>query len=184
MDIQRVADQSQREKAAPVVWEQACLEEVCGSCSMLINGRPRQACTALIKGPILKESCEFSPFGWLPCQSFLSIRDLACEPKTHVCSIISGFRGGVEADGIHMREGLAPSKTRKCNICARYVLPTCMTCGCCLEACPQWRCSLQSMGPAVDLPARASSTPHPTGNNASPRAVPCPPYGKKGGRIQ
>src|SRR5690242_11065672 len=32
----------------PPAWEAACLEEVCGTCSMLINGRPRQACTALV----------------------------------------------------------------------------------------------------------------------------------------
>src|SRR3954453_5990136 len=32
----------------PPAWEAACLEEVCGTCSMLINGKPRQACTALI----------------------------------------------------------------------------------------------------------------------------------------
>src|SRR4051794_8732872 len=33
---------------APPVWEAACLEEVCGSCTMLINGRVRQACSALV----------------------------------------------------------------------------------------------------------------------------------------
>src|SRR3989339_873425 len=35
-------------KVTPVAWEQGCLEEVCGSCTMLINGRPRQSCTALV----------------------------------------------------------------------------------------------------------------------------------------
>src|ERR1039458_3080329 len=33
---------------APVVCECNCLEEVCGSCTMVINGRVRQACSALI----------------------------------------------------------------------------------------------------------------------------------------
>ncbi len=42
-----------------VVWEAACLEEVCGSCTMLINGKVRQACSALIdsllaEGPVIK----------------------------------------------------------------------------------------------------------------------------------
>ena len=32
----------------PVVWECNCLEEVCGACTMLVNGRVRQACTALV----------------------------------------------------------------------------------------------------------------------------------------
>jgi succinate dehydrogenase / fumarate reductase iron-sulfur subunit len=30
------------------VWESVCLEEVCGSCTMLINGRVRQSCSAMI----------------------------------------------------------------------------------------------------------------------------------------
>ncbi len=54
MQIQKNPFTSKGEKVEPVVWEQGCLEEVCG-CSMLINGKPRQACTALIE-PILLET--------------------------------------------------------------------------------------------------------------------------------
>ena len=36
------------EKVNPVVWDSNCMEEVCGACSMLINGVPRQACAALV----------------------------------------------------------------------------------------------------------------------------------------
>ena len=36
-------------KVAPVVWECNCLEEVCGACAMVINGRPRPACSALVE---------------------------------------------------------------------------------------------------------------------------------------
>ena len=35
-------------EVAPVAWDCSCLEEVCGACSMLINGRVRQACSALV----------------------------------------------------------------------------------------------------------------------------------------
>jgi succinate dehydrogenase / fumarate reductase iron-sulfur subunit len=35
-------------EVAPVAWECNCLEEVCGACTMLVNGRVRQACTALV----------------------------------------------------------------------------------------------------------------------------------------
>ena len=34
---------------APPVWEAACLEEVCGSCTMVINDKVRQGCTALVQ---------------------------------------------------------------------------------------------------------------------------------------
>ena len=39
---------SKGQKVHPVVWDSNCMEEVCGACSMLINGVPRQACAALI----------------------------------------------------------------------------------------------------------------------------------------
>jgi succinate dehydrogenase / fumarate reductase iron-sulfur subunit len=35
-------------QTTPVVYESGCLEEVCGACTMLINGRTRQACSALV----------------------------------------------------------------------------------------------------------------------------------------
>ncbi len=58
---------------APVAYEANCLEEVCGSCSMLINGRVRQACSALIDH-LLAESSE--PIDLRPLSKFPVIRDL------------------------------------------------------------------------------------------------------------
>jgi succinate dehydrogenase iron-sulfur subunit len=42
----------------PITYDSNCLEEVCGSCAMLINGRARMACSALVdklEQPILLE---------------------------------------------------------------------------------------------------------------------------------
>ena len=36
-----------KETTTPV-WDSGCLEEVCGACTMLINGKTRQSCSALI----------------------------------------------------------------------------------------------------------------------------------------
>src|SRR3569623_956824 len=30
------------------VWDAGCLEEVCGACTMVINGKVRQSCSALV----------------------------------------------------------------------------------------------------------------------------------------
>src|SRR3954470_16645164 len=30
------------------VWDSGCLEEVCGACTMIINGKVRQSCSALV----------------------------------------------------------------------------------------------------------------------------------------
>src|SRR5437660_10458715 len=32
----------------PVVYDSGCLEEVCGACTMIINGKVRQSCSALV----------------------------------------------------------------------------------------------------------------------------------------
>ncbi len=47
-DPARTRSRRRGKKVAPVVWESVCLEEVCGACTMIINGRVRQACTALV----------------------------------------------------------------------------------------------------------------------------------------
>ena len=48
MDIQANPENSKGEKVAPVVWDCNCLEEVCGSCTMVINRKVRQSCSALV----------------------------------------------------------------------------------------------------------------------------------------
>ena len=68
-DIQRNPTTQSGESVNPVTWDCNCLEEVCGSCTMLINGKVKQACTALIDSleqPVILE----------PMSKFPVIRDL------------------------------------------------------------------------------------------------------------
>ncbi|MDN3508119.1 MAG: 2Fe-2S iron-sulfur cluster-binding protein, partial [Simkaniaceae bacterium] len=74
MQIQRTPVNKKGKKVTPVTWEQGCLEEVCGSCSMLINGRPRQACTAIIAKIIEKSNSNTITLA--PFTKFPLIRDL------------------------------------------------------------------------------------------------------------
>ena len=49
--LQKVAAQSSTadgDAVAPVAWDCNCLEEVCGACTMNINGKIRQSCSALV----------------------------------------------------------------------------------------------------------------------------------------
>ena len=48
MEIQKNPVTRHGTRTSPPAWEQNCLENVCGSCSMLINGRPMQACSVLV----------------------------------------------------------------------------------------------------------------------------------------
>ena len=47
MEIRRNPVNAKGEKTTPITWDMNCLEEVCGACSMVINGKPRQSCSAL-----------------------------------------------------------------------------------------------------------------------------------------
>src|SRR5690606_21099018 len=72
MEIQKNPVNSKGEKTTPVAWEMSCLEEVCGACSMVINGRARQACAALVdklEHPIRLE----------PMKTFPVVRDLVVD---------------------------------------------------------------------------------------------------------
>src|SRR5258708_973349 len=48
MEIRKNPVTRKKKKVSPVVWESVCLEEVCGSCTMIINSKVRQSCTALV----------------------------------------------------------------------------------------------------------------------------------------
>ena len=74
--LQRIAANAKTvedEAVAPVAWDCNCLEEVCGACTMVINGRVRQACSALVDRLLEDhpEEIELRPAGKFPV-----VRDL------------------------------------------------------------------------------------------------------------
>jgi succinate dehydrogenase / fumarate reductase iron-sulfur subunit len=117
---------------APVVWECSCLEEVCGSCTMVINGRVRQSCSALIDELLAERPglIELQPMSKFPV-----VRDLVVDrrrlfralEKTHIWVRIDGY----------FNRGRGPLQTRETQE-DLYPYSKCMSCGCCLEACPQY----------------------------------------------
>ncbi|MDX1683583.1 MAG: 2Fe-2S iron-sulfur cluster-binding protein, partial [Phycisphaeraceae bacterium] len=62
-------------ETTPVAYEVACLEEVCGSCTMVINGRVRQGCSALVDQ--LRDGEE--PITLEPMSKFPVVRDLVVD---------------------------------------------------------------------------------------------------------
>ena len=58
MDIRKNPINADGVRVPPIVWDCSCLEEVCGTCTMRINGQVRQSCSALVdklKWPITLE---------------------------------------------------------------------------------------------------------------------------------
>lgn len=145
------------EKVAPIVYSSGCLEEVCGSCSMLINGRPRQACTALIQKLI--DQSGSTTITLAPFTKFPLIRDLVVD-RSSMFENLQKARAWVDIDqGIDRGPGpkIFPDLQQ-----IRYSLSTCMTCGCCLEACPQVNEKSAFIGPVVISQARLFNL-HPVG---------------------
>ncbi len=120
-------------EAKPVTYEAACLEEVCGSCTMVINGRVRQACSTLVD-ELLKETSGGS-ITIEPMTKFPVVRDLQVD-RQRMFEGLKKIQGWVPLDGLHAL-GSGPRESPEDQE-TRYALSRCMTCGCCLEACPQF----------------------------------------------
>ncbi len=157
MDIQKNPRNTKGEQVAPIAWEQGCLEEVCGSCSMLINGRPRQACTAMIHEILLTTKRPFLTLA--PFTKFPLVRDLVVDRNKMFDDLIK-VRAWIDTDDA-LDIGPGPKIDPKVQE-ARYILSTCMTCGCCSEACPQVNAKSPFMGPAPISQVRYFNA-HPTG---------------------
>lgn len=141
------------EKTTPVAWESNCLEEVCGACSMNINGRARQACSALVdhlRQPIVLE----------PMASFPVIRDLMVD-RSVMFRNLKRVKAWIPVDGTYDL-GPGPRYAEK-EQQLRYELSKCMTCGVCLEACPNFNDRSRFMGPQP-LGQVLLHNMHPTGN--------------------
>lgn len=132
--LQKIAAQATTadgESTTPVAWDCNCLEEVCGACTMLINGRTRQACSALVDRLLEdQDSLELRPMSKFPV-----LRDL-CVDRRRMFQALEKVQAWIEVDDYFDR-GAGPRESPQMQG-TRYPLSECMTCGCCVEACPQY----------------------------------------------
>lgn len=119
-------------QTTPVAWDCNCLEEICGACTMVINGRVRQACTALVDQ---LTSSGGSTITLEPMTKFPVMRDLVVDRRRMFHSL-KRVQAWVPVDGYHY-SGAGPAVSAADQEEA-YPLSQCMTCGCCMEACPQY----------------------------------------------
>ncbi len=129
--------------STPVAFDACCLEEVCGSCTMVINGRVRQACSALVDSLL-----EDTPGGieLRPMSKFPVVRDLVVN-RSPMFDALKRIKAWVHVDGYHdVGSGprILPQEQDEA-----YALARCMTCGCCVEACPQFSDRSSFVGPAA-----------------------------------
>jgi succinate dehydrogenase / fumarate reductase iron-sulfur subunit len=143
----------QGETVDPVAWEYNCMEEVCGACSMIINGQPRQACSALVDDlsqPVVLE----------PLAKFPVVRDLLVD-RSRMFTGLKQVKAWVELDGSWPLDDPLPRVSRQQQE-ANYLYSRCMTCGCCMAACPQFGQRWPFLGPATLAQVRLMNA-HPIG---------------------
>ncbi|TWT47503.1 succinate dehydrogenase iron-sulfur subunit [Botrimarina hoheduenensis] len=130
--IARMAKTAAGEKTSPVAWDCNCLEEVCGSCTIVINGRTRQSCSALVDRLLEERPGEIE---LRPMTKFPVIRDLVVD-RDRMFRALERVQAWVPVDD-YLDRGAGPRESQAAQE-SRYPLSECMTCGCCLEACPQY----------------------------------------------
>jgi succinate dehydrogenase / fumarate reductase iron-sulfur subunit len=138
----------------PITYDSNCLEEVCGSCAMLINGRARMACSALIDNLELPVRVE-------PFKKFPVVRDLAVD-RSVLFENLKAVKAWVPIDGSYDL-GPGPRLTQQDQEVA-YPLSRCISCCCCMEACPQFNEDTGFVGAATIAQVRLFNT-HPTGQS-------------------
>lgn len=150
--LQRIASSGRTasgQTVAPVAWECNCLEEVCGACTMVINGRVRQSCSALVDRLLEDQPgvIELQPMSKFPV-----IRDLVVD-RTRLFRALQKAHAWIPVDGYH-HLGPGPLQSREDQENS-YPLTLCMSCGCCLDACPQYaKVELPSLAGESDEAAR------------------------------
>ena len=136
----------------PITYDSNCLEEVCGSCAMLINGRARMACSALVDH--LEQPIKLEPFSKFPV-----VRDLATD-RSVIFENLKAVKAWVPIDGTYDL-GSGPRMTSEEQEVA-YPLSRCISCCCCMEVCPQFNEGTGFVGAATISQVRLFNT-HPTG---------------------
>jgi len=133
----------------PITYDSNCLEEICGSCAMLINGKAAMACSALVDkltGPNKDQTITLAPLSKFPI-----VRDLAVD-RSVLFENLKKVKAWVPIDGTYDL-GSAPRQFPQIQE-QRYPLSNCISCCCCMEVCPQFNPATNFVGAATIAQAK------------------------------
>jgi len=136
----------------PVTYDSNCLEEICGSCSMRINGKARMACSALV------DKLE-QPIRLEPLSKFPVVRDLAVD-RSVLFENLKRVKAWVPIDGSYdLGEGPKQFPQLQEEL---YPLSNCISCCICMEVCPQFNEDTDFVGAATIAQVKLFNS-NPTG---------------------
>ena len=136
----------------PITYDSNCLEEICGSCAMVINGKARMACSALI------DKLE-QPVRVQPLTKFPVVRDLAVD-RSVLFENLKAVKAWVPVDGTYDL-GSGPRIFPQDQEVA-YPLSNCISCTICMEVCPQFNDATGFVGAATIAQVKLFNA-HPSG---------------------
>lgn len=96
MDIRKNPVTADGNATTPPVWDMSCLEQVCGICTMVIDGRVRQSCSALIDDLLLESRGDTITLQ--PMSKFPNVRDLKVD-RSRMFDHLKQVHAWIELDG-------------------------------------------------------------------------------------
>ncbi len=136
----------------PITYDSNCLEEICGSCSMRINGKARMACSALVDK--LDQPIRLEPLSKFPV-----VRDLAVD-RSVLFENLKRVQAWVPIDGSYDL-GAGPKQFPQLQE-ELYPLSNCISCCICMEVCPQFNEDTDFVGAATIAQVKLFNS-NPTG---------------------
>ena len=133
----------------PITYDSNCLEEICGSCAMLINGKASMACSALVDkltGPNKDQTITLAPLSKFPV-----VRDLSVD-RAVLFENLKKVKAWVPIDGTYDL-GAGPKQAPQIQE-QRYPLSNCISCTICMEVCPQFNDATGFVGAATIAQAK------------------------------
>ncbi len=111
-------------------WECSCLQGICGSCAMVINGVPSLACETFVRD--LVKDTETGVITIRPLRKFPVIHDLVIDRSV----IFENLRKTSMFIGEYKPPEKKKSKSSEFE--HQYAAAKCLKCGLCLEVCPNY----------------------------------------------
>jgi succinate dehydrogenase / fumarate reductase, iron-sulfur subunit len=131
-----------KEKLSPTLaWRSSCRMGVCGSCGMLINGRPRLACNTQVA------ELESTLVSVAPLPNFNIIRDLVPDLMPMIEAHIAAQPYLIRGDAAEMQQPTGEYWQSAHQLEQYLEFSYCIKCGCCMSACPTYATDPDYAGP-------------------------------------
>ena len=150
--------------STPVHHECNCKEEMCGTCTIRINGKPRLSCSTRVVD--LPQSSLQKPIILEPLEKFAVIKDLTVD-RSRISRSLTRVKNWVETE-----ELFGSNVTYKQDVQHEmYSYAKCINCGSCYDACPRTdKVESRYIGPSA-IAHVVTMNDHPLGKESSDKRL-------------